>query len=29
MLNSLYGINPTELAALIAKDFPAYRGKQL
>ncbi|HPN40594.1 MAG TPA: 23S rRNA (adenine(2503)-C(2))-methyltransferase RlmN [Candidatus Cloacimonadota bacterium] len=29
MLNSLYGIRPSDLSALIIKDFPAFRTKQL
>lgn len=29
MLNSLYGVRPSDLSSLIAKDFPAFRAKQL
>jgi len=29
MLNSIYGLLPSQLGPLISKDFPAYRGKQL
>lgn len=29
MLNSLFGIRPSDLNSLVSKDFPAYRTKQL